>query len=85
MQLEFALNPAPFARSDEPLMHIADGMQRPENVTLNMIGRAKKVSTEKENTTIIDGVGRKSEIDSRVEQICAQIEETSSDYDREKL
>ena len=43
------------------------------------------VSTEKENTTIIDGVGRKSEIDSRVEQIWAQIEETSSDYDREKL
>ncbi|MBM7045498.1 chaperonin GroEL [Rhizobium lusitanum] len=56
-----------------------------ENVTLNMLGRAKKVSIEKENTTIIDGVGSKAEIDGRVAQIKAQIEETSSDYDREKL
>ncbi|NLS20037.1 chaperonin GroEL [Rhizobium sp. P40RR-XXII] len=56
-----------------------------ENVTLNMLGRAKKVAIEKENTTIIDGVGAKSEIDGRVAQIRAQIEETSSDYDREKL
>ncbi|WP_037078576.1 chaperonin GroEL [Neorhizobium vignae] len=56
-----------------------------ENVTLNMLGRAKKVSIEKENTTIIDGVGSKSEIDGRVAQIRAQIEETTSDYDREKL
>ncbi|WFU11599.1 chaperonin GroEL (plasmid) [Rhizobium sp. CB3090] len=56
-----------------------------ENVTLNMLGRSKKVSIEKENTTIIDGVGTKSEIDSRVAQIKAQIEETTSDYDREKL
>src|SRR6478735_6346060 len=56
-----------------------------ENVTLEMLGRAKKVAIEKENTTIIDGVGSKSEIDGRVAQIRAQIEETTSDYDREKL
>ncbi|QYA04739.1 chaperonin GroEL [Rhizobium sp. B21/90] len=56
-----------------------------ENVTLNMLGRAKKVAIEKENTTIIDGVGSKVEIDGRVAQIRAQIEETASDYDREKL
>ncbi|MDK4743570.1 chaperonin GroEL [Rhizobium sp. CNPSo 3464] len=56
-----------------------------ENVTLNMLGRAKKVAIEKENTTIIDGVGSKSEIDGRIAQIRAQIEETASDYDREKL
>ncbi|MGX5722306.1 chaperonin GroEL [Shinella zoogloeoides] len=56
-----------------------------ENVTLNMLGRAKKVATEKENTTIIDGVGSKAEIDGRVAQIRAQIAETTSDYDREKL
>ncbi len=56
-----------------------------ENVTLNMLGRAKKVAIEKENTTIIDGVGSKAEIEGRVVQIRAQIEETTSDYDREKL
>ncbi len=56
-----------------------------ENVTLNMLGRAKRVAIEKENTTIIDGVGSRAEIDSRVAQIRAQIEETTSDYDREKL
>ncbi|MFN7125763.1 MAG: chaperonin GroEL [Allorhizobium sp.] len=56
-----------------------------ENVTLNMLGRSKKVSIEKENTTIINGAGSKAEIDGRVTQIKAQIEETSSDYDREKL
>ncbi len=56
-----------------------------ENVTLEVLGRAKKVSIEKENTTIIDGVGSKGEIDARVAQIRAQIEETTSDYDREKL
>jgi chaperonin GroEL len=56
-----------------------------ENVTLNMLGRAKKVAIEKENTTIIDGVGSKAEIDGRVAQIRAQIEESTSDYDREKL
>jgi len=56
-----------------------------ENVTLNMLGRSKKVSIEKENTTVINGAGSKTEIDGRVAQIKAQIEETSSDYDREKL
>jgi chaperonin GroEL len=56
-----------------------------ENVTLAMLGRAKKVVIEKENTTIVDGAGSKSEIDGRVKQIRAQIEETTSDYDREKL
>jgi chaperonin GroEL len=56
-----------------------------ENVTLQMLGRAKKVVIEKENTTIVDGVGKKAEIQGRVAQIKAQIEETTSDYDREKL
>ncbi|ANK88902.1 MULTISPECIES: chaperonin GroEL [unclassified Rhizobium] len=56
-----------------------------ENVTLNMLGRAKKITVEKENTTIIDGVGSKEEISGRIAQIKAQIEETTSDYDREKL
>ncbi|UDF35537.1 UNVERIFIED_ORG: chaperonin GroEL [Shinella sp. XGS7] len=56
-----------------------------ENVTLDMLGRAKKVSISKENTTIVDGAGQKAEIEGRVAQIKAQIEETSSDYDREKL
>src|ERR1700712_234056 len=56
-----------------------------ENVTLDMLGRAKRVRIEKENTTIIDGVGEKSDIEGRISQIKAQIEETTSDYDREKL
>jgi chaperonin GroEL len=56
-----------------------------ENVTLDMLGRAKRVRIEKENTTIIDGSGSKSDIEARVSQIKAQIEETTSDYDREKL
>ncbi|MDP4002523.1 chaperonin GroEL [Methylobacterium sp. NEAU K] len=56
-----------------------------ENVTLAMLGRAKRVRIEKENTTIIDGVGEKSDIEGRISQIKAQIEETTSDYDREKL
>ncbi len=56
-----------------------------ESVTLDMLGRAKKVSISKENTTIVDGAGQKAEIEARVAQIKAQIEETSSDYDREKL
>ena len=56
-----------------------------ENVTLDMLGRAKKVRIEKEATTIVDGAGSKTEIESRVAQIKAQIEETTSDYDREKL
>jgi chaperonin GroEL len=56
-----------------------------ENVTVDMLGRAKKVVIEKENTTIVDGAGKKAEIQARVTQIKAQIEETTSDYDREKL
>src|SRR4051812_24824980 len=56
-----------------------------ETVTLNMLGRAKKVIIEKEKTTIVDGAGKKKEIEARVTQIKAQIEETTSDYDREKL
>ena len=56
-----------------------------ENVTLEMLGRAKRIRIEKENTTIIDGAGAREEIEARVAQIKAQIEETSSDYDREKL
>src|SRR4051795_2555575 len=56
-----------------------------ETVTLAMLGRAKKVTIDKENTTIVDGAGQKSEIEARIKQIKAQIEETTSDYDREKL
>ncbi|BBF91916.1 chaperonin GroEL [Blastochloris tepida] len=56
-----------------------------ENVTLAHLGRAKKVVIEKENTTIVDGNGAKADIEARVAQIKAQIEETTSDYDREKL
>src|SRR5215204_753367 len=56
-----------------------------EKVTLNMLGRAKRVRIEKENTTIIDGAGKKPDIQARIAQIKAQVEETTSDYDREKL
>src|SRR6201988_923281 len=56
-----------------------------ENVTINMLGRAKKVLIDKENTTIVNGAGKKADIEARVQQIKAQIEETTSDYDREKL
>ena len=56
-----------------------------ENVTLDMLGRAKRVRIEKENTTIIDGAGKKADIEGRIAQIKAQIEETTSDYDKEKL
>src|ERR1700678_2988159 len=56
-----------------------------ENVTLAMLGKAKKVMIEKENTTIVNGAGKKADIESRIAQIKAQIEETTSDYDREKL
>ncbi len=56
-----------------------------ENVTLQMLGRAKRVRIEKENTTIIDGAGKKPDIQARIGQIKAQVEETTSDYDREKL
>jgi chaperonin GroEL len=56
-----------------------------ENVTLKDLGRAKRVVIDKDNTTIIDGAGRKQDIEGRIKQIRAQIEETTSDYDREKL
>ena len=56
-----------------------------ENVTLNMLGKANRVRIEKENTTIIDGAGSKKDIEGRIAQIKAQIEETTSDYDKEKL
>src|SRR6186713_860036 len=56
-----------------------------ENVTVAMLGRAKKVMIDKENTTIVNGAGKKADIEARVSQIKAQIEETTSDYDREKL
>jgi len=56
-----------------------------ENVTVQMLGKAKRVRIEKENTTIINGVGKKSDIEGRISQIKAQIEDTTSDYDKEKL
>jgi len=56
-----------------------------ENVTIAMLGKAKKVMIDKENTTIVNGAGKKSDIEARITQIKAQIEETTSDYDREKL
>ncbi|RXG96331.1 chaperonin GroEL [Bradyrhizobium zhanjiangense] len=56
-----------------------------ENVTLAMLGRAKKVTIDKDNTTIVSGAGKKSEIEARIKQIRTEIEETTSDYDREKL
>jgi chaperonin GroEL len=56
-----------------------------ENVTLQDLGRAKRIVVDKDNTTIIDGAGKKAEIEARIKQIRAQIEETTSDYDREKL
>jgi chaperonin GroEL len=56
-----------------------------ERVTLDMLGRAGRVRIDRENTTIIDGAGKKADIETRIQQIKAQIEETTSDYDREKL
>merc|ERR1711916_52082 len=56
-----------------------------ENVTLEMLGTAKRVVVDKENTTIVQGAGKKKDIEGRCNQIRAQIEETTSDYDREKL
>jgi chaperonin GroEL len=56
-----------------------------ENVTVNMLGRAKKVTIDKETTTIVSGAGKKADIEARISQIKAQIEESTSDYDREKL
>src|SRR3989442_5639450 len=56
-----------------------------DKVTVNMLGRAKKVTIEKEKTTIVNGAGKKTDIEARIVQIKAQIEETTSDYDQEKL
>jgi chaperonin GroEL len=56
-----------------------------ENVTLEMLGKAKKITIDKEDTTIVDGAGKKADIEARIKQIKAQIEDTTSDYDREKL
>ena len=56
-----------------------------ENITLNDLGQAKRITIDKENTTIVEGAGEGSEIEGRVNQIRTQIEETTSDYDREKL
>src|SRR5206468_3637893 len=56
-----------------------------ENVTLADLGRAKRIKVDKDNTTIIDGAGQSKEIEARVKQLRAQVEETTSDYDREKL
>ena len=56
-----------------------------ENVTISMLGRAKKVMIDKENTTIVNGAGKKADIQARIAQLKAQVEETTSDYDREKL
>src|SRR5690606_30598010 len=56
-----------------------------EHVTIDMLGKAKRVTISKENTTIVDGGGKKKEIEGRISQIRKQIEETTSDYDREKL
>src|SRR5271156_5190584 len=73
-------------QSGKPLLIIAEDLGiKLESVTPAMLGRAKKVLIEKEKTTIVDGAGKKKEIEARVGQIKAQIEETTSDYDREKL
>src|SRR5579864_1480854 len=73
-------------QSGKPLLIIAEDIGiKLESVTLAMLGRAKKVIIEKEKTTIVDGAGKKKDIEARVNQIKAQIEETTSDYDREKL
>jgi len=56
-----------------------------ENITLQDLGRAKRIVVDKDNTTVIDGAGKKADIEGRIKQIRAQIEETTSDYDREKL
>src|SRR5204863_2037267 len=56
-----------------------------ENLTLNDLGRAKRIVVDKDNTTIVDGAGKKADIEGRIKQIRTQIEETTSDYDREKL
>ena len=56
-----------------------------ESLTLNDLGRAKRIVVDKDNTTIVDGAGKKADIEGRIKQVRAQIDETTSDYDREKL
>src|SRR5207245_6312248 len=56
-----------------------------ENVTMKQLGRCKRIEVDKDNTTLIDGGGKKADIEGRIKQLRAQIEETTSDYDREKL
>src|SRR4029450_7834239 len=56
-----------------------------ENIKLEDLGKAKKIVVDTDNTTIVEGAGKSSTIEGRIKQICAQIEETTSDYDREKL
>src|SRR5512133_1974119 len=78
-------------QAGKPLLIVAEDVEgealgiKLENVTTAMLGRAKKVIIEKEKTTIVDGAGKKKDIEARIGQIKAQIEETTSDYDREKL
>src|SRR5271163_3938698 len=73
-------------QTGKPLLIIAEDLGiKLENVTLQMLGKAKRVRIEKENTTIINGAGAKKDIEGRIGQIKAQIEETTSDYDKEKL
>src|SRR5467141_2735976 len=74
------------ARAGKPLLIVAEDLGiKLEAVTLKDLGRAKRVTIDKDNTTIVDGAGKKTDIEARVKQIRAQIEETTSDYDREKL
>src|ERR1700727_89375 len=73
-------------QAGKPLLIIAEDVGiKLENVTLQMLGKAKRVRIEKETTTIIDGGGKKADIEGRISQIKAQIEDTTSDYDKEKL
>src|SRR5213596_2168086 len=74
------------ARAGKPLLIIAEDVGiKLENLKLDDLGRAKKVVVDKDNTTLIEGAGSTKEIQGRIKQIRAQIEETTSDYDREKL
>src|SRR5437016_2439634 len=72
------------AKSLDTQLEVVEGMQF-DNVTLQDLGRCKRLVVDKDNTTIVDGAGKKADIEGRIKQIRAQIEETTSDYDREKL